>query len=260
MRVVVITGASRGFGYELALKCVRAGDRVFSLSRSGGAPEGAEGIVCDVSEEESVRAAFQEVLRRAGKIDVLVNNAGFGISGSAEYSDPADIRRIAETNFLGAVSAARHALPALRASRGVLLNVSSVAAVMPIPFQSFYSATKAALLSFSDCLRNEVRPYGVRVCCVMPGDARSGFTGHRVKNAEEGVYAERVLRSVSRMEHDEENGMSASSVAAAMFRLMRKKRLPSRRVVGARYRLLCAVARFVPQGLLLRILYGMYAR
>lgn len=143
----------------------------------------------------------------------MINNAGMGISGSVENTSERDFDSISDVNFKGTYNCIRFGLPLLRQSKGRLVNVSSVAGAIAIPYQAFYSATKAAVLSLSDALRNEVRPFGVKVLAVLPGDVKTCFTESRRKNADEGVYAAYAENSVKVMEKDEQQGMSAAYAA-----------------------------------------------
>ena len=155
------------------------GQRVAGMSRQ----EGVCHVRCDVTDAAQVVGAVEFVLSREGKIDVLVNNAGFGISGAAEFTASQDAHRLMEVNLFGMVNLTTAVLPHMRrAGRGRIVNVSSVAAVLPIPFQAWYSVSKASINAYTMALANEVRPYGVGVCAVMPGDICTGFTAARQKS------------------------------------------------------------------------------
>ena len=172
---LLITGASSGIGKAAAALFAERGYQVFDLSRRGTIP-------CDVTDEASVQRAVAEVMRRTDHIDVLILNAGFGISGPAECTPVEDVRRQMDVNFTGAVAVVQQVLPYMRRRRkGRIIFTSSVAAILPIPYQSFYSASKAAINAFALALQNEVRDYGIRVSVLMPGDVRTGFTAARKK-------------------------------------------------------------------------------
>lgn len=158
----------------------------------------------------------------------MINNAGMGISGSVEKTSERDFDSISDVNFKGTYNCIRFGLPLLRQSKGRLVNVSSVAGAIAIPYQAFYSATKAAVLSLSDALRNEVRPFGVKVLAVLPGDVKTCFTESRRKNADEGVYAAYAENSVKVMEKDEQQGMSAAYAAKKNLCLRRQKKYAAR--------------------------------
>ena len=181
--IVILTGGTSGIGLAAAEALRARGCVVYEFSRRG-APQDPHHRGVDVTDEAAVRAAVAEILALEGRIDILVNNAGFGISGAVEMTDPADAHRLMEVNLFGMDNLIRAVLPAMRrAGSGRIVNVSSVAGVFPIPFQAWYSASKAAVRAMTVALANEVAPYGIGVCDVLPGDIRTGFTAARKKSA-----------------------------------------------------------------------------
>lgn len=245
-KVVVVTGASSGIGRAAALMFAKEGARVAGVARRT-VPD-FECVSADVSDEAAVNAAFAEIIKRHGGIDILVNCAGMGISGAAEETPLTSAEEIFGVNFFGAFNAVKAALPALRARGGRIINVGSVAAELAIPFQSFYSATKAALLAFSRALDNEVSPFGVKVSCLLPGDVKTGFTAARVKNPScSEAYGRRAARSVAVMERDEQRGMPPEAVARRIVAVARKKRPPLTAPVGAKYGFFLFLKRLLPE-------------
>ena len=181
-KVVVVTGATAGIGRAAAAMFKERGAKVVCLARRLS-PE-FDSIQTDVTDREAVKRAVDEVVRKYGRIDVLVNNAGMGISGAVENTDEAAARKIFDLNFFGVLNVTQAVLPVMRAQGGgTIVNVSSVAAELAIPFQAFYSATKSAVSSLSAALRNEVAPFGIKVTAVLPGDVKTDFTASREKNA-----------------------------------------------------------------------------
>ena len=154
--------------------------------------------------------AVKSVLDEAGRIDILVNNAGFGISGAVEFTDLATAHRQLDVNFWGMAAMTHAVLPVMRQQgSGRIVNLSSVAAPAAIPFQTYYSVSKAAINDFTLATANEVRPFGITVCAVMPGDICTGFTDARQKiPAGDEIYGGRISRSVAGMEKDERTGMA----------------------------------------------------
>ena len=175
MKVAAITGASGGIGRATA-QLLADEYRVYDLSRSGTDSGNIVHIDADVTNEESLSAAFSRIRAREGRLDLLICNAGIGIAAAAEFTDAAAAGHQMNVNFFGVYLACKHAMPLLRETGGRIVAVSSAAAEFPIPFQSFYSASKAAVNTFICALRNEVRAFGVSVCAVMPGDTKTGFT------------------------------------------------------------------------------------
>lgn len=245
MKVAVITGASGGIGREMA-KLLAADYRVYDLSRSGRDDENIVHIDADVTSEESLASAFARILAREGKLDLLVCNAGMGIAGAAEFTEEKAAKHQMNVNFFGVFRTVKKALPLLRLSGGRIVAVSSAAAPFPIPFQSFYSASKAAINGFICALRNEVRPFGISACAVMPGDTKTGFTGAREKAFDgEEVYGGRIGPSVAVMEKDEKNGMSAEKVAKAIVRIAKKRHIRPLYTIGLKYKLFILVKKLV---------------
>ena len=159
-KVAVVTGGTSGIGRATALALKDAGCTVYELSRRAQGVEGLHHISADVTREESVRAAVEQIMAREGRIDILVNNAGFGISGAVEFTSTEDAKSLFDVNFFGMVNMNRQVVPIMReAGHGRIVNLSSVAAPVPIPFQTYYSATKAAVNAYTMALASR-RPAG----------------------------------------------------------------------------------------------------
>lgn len=261
--VVLISGGSSGIGLEVARGLAAAGCLVFELSRreQGPAIPGVLHIQADVADEERVRQTADEIAAAEGRIDILVNCAGFGISGAFEFNSDAEARRQIEVNVFGLANLIRAVVPHMRQQGwGRIVNLSSVAAETPIPFQSWYSASKAAINSLSMALANELKPFGIGVCAVMPGDIRTGFTAARAKQTKgDDIYRGAISRSVAKMEHDEQNGMEPRTVAHLVCRLCLQRRVRPLYTVGAAYKFFVFLARFLPKSLVNLILGKMYA-
>lgn len=256
-KVMVISGGSRGIGAKTAELYIKKGYRVYELSRNGGA-EGGVHIRCDISSESDVAAAFAEIGAREESIDVLVCNAGFGISGAVEFTEIKEAKSQFDVNFFGNLSVIRNALPLMREKGGNIIAVSSVAAVFAIPYQSFYSATKAGINVLCQALANEVRPFGISVAAVMPGDIKTDFTSGRKKNEKGSEIYKSMKRSVAVMEKDEENGMPPEKVANLILKLGEKKKLRPLYTVGAKYKLFVFLAKLLPSSFYNRIVGKMY--
>ena len=261
-KVAIVTGGSSGIGRAAAEYLAAHGCRVYEFSRSGEDFGAVRHITADVTDELSVSAAVKAVLDAEGRVDILLNNAGFGISGAVEFTTVEEAQRQFDVNFWGAVRVTRAVLPHMRArGSGRIVNTSSVAALTPIPFQAYYSASKAAVNSFTMSLANEVRPFGVTVCAVLPGDTRTGFTDARRRSFEgDEVYAGRIARSVRRMERDERSGAAPERVAEALGRAALEKNPDMFTVVGFGYKCAAALVRALPSSAVNRILGLLYAR
>ena len=258
-RIVVITGASKGIGKATAAVFHHAGDRVYNLSRSGETTENAVHIRCDVTDETQCKQAIETVLEREGRIDVLILNAGFGISGPVETTELDAAKKQFDVCLFGAIRVLKAALPALRESKGHVLFTSSVAAVTPIPYQAFYSAAKASINSVVMALRNELKGTGIRVAAVLPGDVKTDFTAMREKNPVNETLYPNEVKSVAKMEHDEQHGMSPDRIAKRFVKLSRQKNPKPFCSVGIAYSAVCVLIKFLPARFANWVLGKMYA-
>ena len=220
-------------------------------------------IPLDVTSDESVAAAIGIVLAVEGRIDVVVNNAGFGVAGAVEWTTIDEAREQFETNFFGTMRVCRAVLPVMRQQgSGRILNVSSIAGQIGIPFQALYSASKFAVEGFTEALRMEVAAFGIQVVLVEPGDFRTGFTAARrmvqgavgqgfslaeahgnpvgqgfslaeAQGNPEGLpYAERQAKALAVMEHDETHGATPEVVGRLVYRIMTSRSPGVRYAVG----------------------------
>lgn len=178
-RVALVTGASSGIGQATAHKLIAAGYKVYGTSRRGdqSGQRAFPLLALDVTDDTSVKAAIDELLQLEGRIDLLVNNAGFGLGpAAAEESSIDQVRALFETNVLGVVRVSNAVLPTMRKQgHGRILNVGSGLGIIPAPFNAHYSATKHAIEGYSESLDHEVRGFGVRVAVIQPGVTRTAF-------------------------------------------------------------------------------------
>jgi NAD(P)-dependent dehydrogenase (short-subunit alcohol dehydrogenase family) len=217
----------------------------------------------DVTDAAAVKAAVDAVAGQEGRVDLLVNNAGFGISGAMEFTDPADAHRLMEVNLFGMDNAIRAVLPHMRrAGSGRIVNISSVAGVFAIPFQAWYSISKAAVRSLTMALYNEVAPFGIQVTSVMPGDIRTGFTAARKKSAAgDDVYGGRISASVAKMEKDEQNGMAPEAAARTIARVaLQPGRVKPYYTIGLSYKCLVLLDHLLPCRAVRWLLYQLYGK
>ncbi len=250
-RVCVLTGGSSGIGKATANLLAQNGFTVYELSRNGADAGEIRHITADVTQPEQVKAAIAAIFEQEGQIDLLVNNAGFGISGAVEFTDPKEAFDQLNVNFFGTLHCIQAVLPHMRAQKsGHIVNISSVAAPIAIPFQAFYSATKSATNSLTLALRNEVKPFGVKACAILPGDVKTGFTAARRKScAGAEVYGAAIDHAVAVMEHDEQNGMPPELVAKAVLRAANAKNPKAFATVGFQYQVFVLLSKLLPASL-----------
>jgi NAD(P)-dependent dehydrogenase (short-subunit alcohol dehydrogenase family) len=186
MSTWLITGCSTGLGRALAEAVITAGHNAVVTARdvtkvadlADDAPERALAVTLDVTKPDLIAAAVQQAQDRFGGVDVLVNNAGYGYRAAVEEGDDADVRRLFETHFFGAVAMIKAVLPGMRARRsGAIVNLSSIGAQLTPVGSGYYSAAKAAIEGMSGALRGELAPLGISVTVVEPGALRTDFAG-----------------------------------------------------------------------------------
>lgn len=258
--VVVITGASSGIGLETAKLYLSKGDKVYALNRSKVELENIQWVKCDISSSKDISHAYKIIKEKEEHIDLLINNAGIGISGAVEYHSEEEINKIISINLTGLINVTRVFIPLLKNNNGKIINISSVAGVIPIPFQTLYSVTKSGVLAFSEGLRNELRPLGIKVTSILPGDTKTGFTAAREKSIDKGEYKDRIIRSVEKMEKDENNGVPACFVAKKIYKVSKKKNPNTYYVVGKSYSFLAFLFRLLPKRFVSWIIYQIYGK
>lgn len=261
-KVAVITGGSSGIGLSTARALHQKGCKVYELSRRSFSDPCLTHICADVTIESQIASAMEKILQAEGHIDIVINNAGFGISGAVEFTETEEAQRQFDVNFFGMVRVNHVFLPQMRKQGyGRIVNISSVASPIPIPFQTYYSAAKAAIDSYCMALANELRPYHITVCAIRPGDIRTGFTAAREKSvAGDKEYHGRISRSVFKMERDEQNGMRPDKAGRFISRIALKKNSKPLVTIGLSYRLFTVLAKLLPCRLLNYIVGLLYAK
>ena len=226
--VVLVTGISSGFGKQTAELLSQNGYKVYGISRkeTAGNPK-IHQLIADVTAPASVKQAVETLLKAEGRIDVLVNNAGMGISGSIEESSTEEIRLQMDTNFMGFVHTIQAVLPAMRKQgEGKIINISSIGGLMGLPFQGFYSASKFAVEGLSEGLRMELKQFNIKVVLVEPGDFHTNFTANRKLIAARGKaspYESQFSKTISVIEKDENGGLPPSVLAKKLLKIIEKK-------------------------------------
>lgn len=259
--VVIITGASSGIGLATANYLTEKGYKVYGLSRRMPEDVKFESLVCDVTNYKSVEKSFEYIFNKEGKIDVLINNAGMGIAGAIEHTEAEDIKTIFDLNILAMINSCKCIVPYMRKTGGgKIINIGSVAGVIPIPFQTCYSATKSAVDMFSMAFGLEVKDFNIQLTTVMPGDTKSNFGACRVKNKlmQDDYYKTRIENSIAKMEKDEREGMSPVCVGEAIYKVIKRKKSPSRVTVGLNYKIIVFLSKILPRCLMLKVVKKMY--
>ena len=226
-RVILVTGASSGIGLETARLLNDEGYRVFGTHLPGEdvSYQAFRMVALDVTSDASVSACVAQVLGEAGRLDVLYNNAGVGLVGMVEETSIEECRLVMEINYYGAVRMVREALPAMREQgSGLIINTSSVAGHLAVPYEAHYCAMKLAVDSFTRALRHEVRPFGIDAVVMAPGYVRTSFYDVLRRPSEElDVYAPGRERAVEAFAASARQGNEAAAIAPVILRIIRSR-------------------------------------
>ena len=262
--VALITGCSSGIGRALAEAFKAGGYRVFAAARKGADLEALSGtgftaIKLDVNDAADIARASERLSAEAGRLDVLINNAGYGAMGPLLDGGAEAMRQQFETNVFSLVELTRACFPLLRASRGLVVNIGSVSGVVVTPFAGAYCASKAAVHALTDALRLELAPFAIDVMEVQPGAIASSF------GASASAQAEQLIRENSpwwplregiraRARASQDKPTPAEDLAAILLAAVRKPKRPALLRIGNGSRALPLLARWVPQSLLDKVL------
>lgn len=245
-KVIMITGASSGMGKDCALELLKKGHLVYGLARRVEKMEdivqaGGKAIAMDITDESQVKNAVDQVMNEQGKVDVLINNAGFAIYGPVEEVPIDQARRQFEVNIFGLANLTQKIIPGMREKKsGTIINISSMGGKMYTPMGAWYHATKHALEGWSDCLRIELKPFGVDVVIIEPGGIATEFGDVFQDNLqgdiENGPYA-RVLQKIikSSKEMSEKGQLSPPSVITNLIDIAVHSKKPKTRYVAGAY-------------------------
>ena len=259
-RIVLVCGASSGIGLASAKLLVKHGYTVYGLCRREMSGHGVHWMTADITDASSVQAAVDAIVQQSGGLDVVVQSAGVGIAGAVEDASDAEIAAQMGPNFYGTVHVLRAVLPIMRARRrGLFIQIGSIAGLLAIPYQAYYSASKYALEALIEALRMEVRPFGIHACLVEPGDTKTAFTASRFFCAlPKEDYQNAMRHAIRVMEEDEQNGAPPEQVAKVVLRVIQRRRPPVRVAVGTSYKLVLLAKRLLPTAMVEWMLYRKY--
>jgi NAD(P)-dependent dehydrogenase (short-subunit alcohol dehydrogenase family) len=252
-KVALVTGVSSGIGRAIASALAAGGYRVFGSVRKPGValPDGVERVTLDVRDQSSVEAAVAEIIQRAGRIDLLVNNAGGSIVGAIEETDTAQAQALFDVNFFGAVRATQAVLPHMRRQKsGRVVFISSVVGFVPAPYMGFYAASKHALEGYAESLDHEVRKLGVRALLIEPGFIKTNIDQNADRARHEiDAYAAGRKRAGESINASVQHGDAPELVARAVLAIVAAERPKLRTTVGKNAGLLAKLRSFLPAGM-----------
>ena len=250
-KTILVTGASSGFGMNIADTLAAAGHRVFGtgLEENPDRP-GVRMVRMDVTDDASVRACVARVMEESGRIDVLFNNAGFGLCGGIEDTSLDEARAQFETNYFGAVRMLREVLPVMRRQQaGRIIATGSLAGEVALPFQPHYCASKHAIRALIEALRLELRGTPLDATVIEPGDFATGFTAARrfAAEARSGANAGQMEATVAIIERDERSGPGPEAMGKLCLELVEAVTLKPVYAIGRRdQRLTVLLKRWIP--------------
>lgn len=225
--IILITGITSGFGKAMAEKLSADGHTVYGTHRREmDRIEGVTYIKADVANEQDCSNAVQQVLDKEGKIDVFINNAGMGIAGPLEFNSLEEAERQMDINWMGMVRCLHYVVPVMRKQGyGKIICMSSIGGLIGLPYQGLYSASKFAIEGYCEALRLELRPFGVSVTVIEPGDFATSFTAQRksVTNKEACEVYTTYSESLKSIENDEQTGLKPEYLAKKIAKIVMKK-------------------------------------
>jgi NAD(P)-dependent dehydrogenase (short-subunit alcohol dehydrogenase family) len=227
-KVVLITGISSGFGKQTAGYLAQKGHIVYGTVRKDiEVSPNVHILKIDLTNNESIKAAVDSVVKKEGRIDVLINNAGMHTGGSVETTPIEHVKLQMDTNFIGLIQILRAVLPIMRKQRqGTIINFSSIGGLMGLPFQAFYSASKFAIEGLSEALRMELREFNIKVVVINPGDFHTSNTTNRQKFISIGSddpYETQFRKTLSIIEKDETGGWPPEFMARKLYRIIENR-------------------------------------
>ena len=227
-KVVLITGASSGIGKSIAEFLIEKGMKVYGTSRNPANVENTKFklLALDVNDVSSIENAIQIILDKEERLDVLINNAGMGITGPIEDTPTDEMRKVFNTNFFGAIDVMKAVIPQMRDQQtGLIINVTSIAGYMGLPFRGIYSATKGALELATEAVRMEVKEFGIQIANVAPGDFATNIAAGRYHTPvfENSAYKKKYSENLALMDTHVDSGMSPEVMGKAIYKIIQTK-------------------------------------
>ena len=249
MKVVVISGGTSGMGKTVGDLYKSKGWEVVSFGKN---PQNGEHQI-DVTDEKQVESFFNMVKDKYGKIDVLINSAGYGISGAAELSKFDEVKNLFNVNYFGSLKCVQCALPLMHEGSKII-NISSCCALFPMPFRIHYCASKSALSMLSYGLKMELEKAKIQVTAINPGDVRTNFINTRVKNFETNErYEDRVLNAQKLVDKNNSKRMTQEYASKKIFKIANKKKLKAMYIIGNKYKVFNFLVKIFPINWFLKV-------
>jgi len=253
-KIAVVSGATSGIGKAIAEKLQDEGVKIVNVSKDETELNYYKNYVCNIADTTALEQTCKDIAENVGKIDFLFCNAGLGIGGSVENADLQDIQTLFAVNLVAQVQMTKLLIPQVK-SGGKIIYTSSMAALLPLPYQACYSASKAGLENFARALSTELKPRKIGVCALLPGDIATGFTDARIISM---GGSEREKHSVQKATRAELQGKSPDVVAKAALKIVKKSRTPLRVAVCCGNKFLAFATRILPLKVINRAIDKIY--
>lgn len=251
-RIVVISGGTSGMGKEVAEKLKKDGDTVLAFGRNPD-PKNPNEFSVDVTKEQEVENFFETIKNKYGNIDILINSAGYGVSGAAELADFNEIKNLFNVNYFGTLKCCQCALPLMKAGSKII-DISSCCAIFAMPFRIHYCASKAAVSMLSYGLRMELNDAKIDVTVINPGDVKTKFIKSRIKNLETNEkYGDKVINAQELVEKNNSKRMSVEYASDKIYKIINKNKMKAMYIIGRKYKLFNFLLHLFPINIFLKV-------
>jgi short-subunit dehydrogenase len=264
-KIILITGISSGFGKQTAELLSEKGHVVYGTVRKENPSATKVNVIkMDLMDHGSIDRAVETVLKKEGKIDILINNAGMHTGGPVETSSIENIKLQMDTNFLGMVYLTKLVLPTMRnQGGGLIINFSSIGGLMGLPFQGYYSASKFAIEGISEVLRMELKQFNIKVVVINPGDFHTSNSANRrnflAPTGPTDPYGDQFKKTLNKIEKDEGKGWAPEVLAKQIVKIVESKNPKQRYIIASfEQKLSCYLKRILPESLFRKIIEDYY--
>lgn len=249
-RIIVISGGTSGMGKGVAEKFKKSGDIVLAFGKN---PSNPDEYAVDVTKENEVEQFFYDIKNKYGRIDILINSAGYGISGAAELAEFNEVKNLFDVNYFGTLKCCQCALPLMKEGAKII-DISSCCALFAMPFRIHYCASKAAVSMLSYGLRMELSDAKIDVTTICPGDVKTNFINSRVKNFSTNErYKDRVENAQNLVDKNNDKRMTTEYASNQIFKIANKNQMRAMYIIGRKYKFFNLLIRLFPINLFLKV-------
>ena len=250
-KIIVVVGGTSGIGKNVSNLLKKDGNTVICIGRN---PTDPTQYKVDITMEQEIENFFSIIKDKYGKIDILINSAGYGISGAAELSSFTEVKNLFDVNYFGAFRIIKYALPIMN-KNSKIINISSCCALFPLPFRIHYCASKSALSSLSYGLRMELEGTGIQVSTINPGDVMTNFIYTRKKDfSTNSRYGMRVGNAQVLIDKNNKKRMSVEYVSKKIFNIINKEKVKAMYIIGTKYKIFNFFSKLIPINVFLKII------